>query len=149
MDQKKQIYVAVPAFKVSGDAMDDAVLDAFAESMEIDVQKVKVLENNQNFFVFSDEINMDLATASKQIENSRNLLVNYDKSVHYITKLIRRYDTTRTKCIDVNQEVTALKTKNEELKQKLLELQKENAKRAEAVKKVEDNIRILAQKSQK
>lgn len=149
MDQNIEVFTAIPAFYISGDAIDDMVVDGFAEAMEIKPKFVKAIEYKDDFLIFSNEINISLEAANKQIETSKNIKQNYDKSVHYITKLIRRFDTTQTKYLEVSQEVSALKSRNEELQKELENIQNENAKKAEAAKKIEEKIRTLVNDMQK
>ena len=126
MVEKKSVFIAIPTHEVKGDAIDDNILDAFSEIMEINPEKIKVIENKNNFFIFSDELHIDINAANQQIINTRILNVNYDKAIHYLTKLVRRSDSAQNRLIEGNSELKLLRSRNTELKSKLEKLQKQN-----------------------
>lgn len=121
-----EVFVAIPTHRVLGDAMDDGILDGFAESMEIKPENIRVIENNNNFFIFSDDFQIDVSAANQQIQNSKTLRENYEKAVHYLTKLVRRADSAQNRIIECNTDIKALRAKNAELTAELEKLQKSN-----------------------
>ena len=124
-ENKKSIFIAIPAFSAHGDVMDDLVLDACAESLEIPASNIKVVERNDNFYVFTDDLPIELHAANQAIVNAKQINKNYEHSVLNLSKLVRRADAQVNRSRDLHSEIKSLKAENEKMTQKLQELQKE------------------------
>ena len=124
-ESKKSIFIAIPAFSLHGDVMDDGVLDACAESLEIPASNIKVVENNENFYVFTDDLPIELHAANQAIVNAKQLNKNYEHSVLNLSKLVRRADAQVNRSRDLHSEIKSLRAENEKMNQRLQELQRE------------------------
>ena len=122
-EDKKSVFVAIPAFSVHGDVMDDGVLDAFAEAMEIPSSNIKVVERDDNFYVFTDDLPIEIHSANQAIVNAAQLRKSYDHSVVNLSKLVRRADAQVNKSRELHSEIKNLRTQNEKMTQRLEELQ--------------------------
>ena len=140
MEGKKSVYVGIPSFSVSGFVMDDGVLDACAETLEIPSSKIKVIERDSDFYLFTDEIPLDIHSANQTIVTAQNLNKDYEHAVHFLTKLVRRSDAQINKQRELTVDVNSLKSENKKLKLKLQNLEKEIQEKKLKSKKVETEL---------
>ena len=122
-EEKKSVFVAFPAFAVHGDVMGDGVQDAFAESLEIPPLNIKVIEKDDNFYVFTDDLPIELHAANQTIVNAKQLNKSYEQSVLNLSKLVRRADAQINRSRELHSQIKTLKTQNEKLNTRLVELQ--------------------------
>ena len=140
MEGKKTVYVGIPSFSVSGFVMDDGVLDACAETLEIPPSEVKVIERDSDFYLFTDEIPIDIHAANQTIVMAQNLNKDYQHVVHFLTKLVRRSDAQINKQRELTADVNSLRSENEKLKLKLQNIEKEIQEKKIKSKKIETEL---------
>jgi len=129
-EETKSVYVGFQAFSVTGDPMDDAILDAIVERLEVNPADVSVYEKDDSFFVFIHSLNLSYQLAMDVLQESKHLSETYDLSVAKLTKMIRRVDKYHISLNQLQQEVNALNNKKEELLREL-ETSEENKKNAQ------------------
>jgi hypothetical protein len=143
MEEKKSVFVGIPAFSVYGDAMDDGVLDACAEAFEIPPSEIKVIEYDDSFYVFTDEMPLDIHAANHTIVTASNLNRDYEHAIHYITKLVRRSDSLINKQRELQSNVRTLRSNNEKLKLKLQDLEKKLSEKKQKSQRVENEMEAV------
>lgn len=139
----KHVYVGVPGFVAHGDPLDDAILDAIVEAMEVEPRDVQVVEMNKKFYVFIKSLPFTFTTANQTVARAADLARTYEHSVARLTKLVRRSDKYQNDLHALRKEVAALKADRDALKAKLEVAQVERAEQIEMSKAVESDLQAL------
>ena len=139
----KHVYVGVPGFVANGDPLDDAILDAVVEAMEVEPRDVQVIEMNNKFYVFIKSLPFTFTTANQTVARAADLSKTYEHSVVRLTKLVRRSDKYQNDLHTLRKEVAALRAERDALKAKLEVAQVERAEQIQMSKAVESDLQAL------
>lgn len=111
-------YIAIPSYDIEGDAIDENVLDGFIEQFNVDQIETKVLENENNFYVFTDILPLNFKEVNNTVKKSKELVKIYNDNVSYLTKLLRNEDRYQDQLNKLVRDVEKLKKENAILKEK-------------------------------
>lgn len=111
-------YIAIPSYDIEGDAIDENVLDGFIEQFNVDQIETKVLENENNFYVFTDVLPLNFKEVNNTVKESKELVKIYNDNVSYLTKLLRNEDRYQDQLNKLVRDIEKLKKENAILKEK-------------------------------
>lgn len=111
-------YIAIPSYDIEGDAIDENVLDGFIEQFNVDQIETKVLENENNFYVFTDVLPLNFKEVNNTVKKSKELVKIYNDNVSYLTKLLRNEDRYQDQLNKLVRDIEKLKKENAILKEK-------------------------------
>lgn len=111
-------YIAIPSYDIEGDAIDENVLDGFIEQFNVDQIETKVLENENNFYVFTDILPLNFKEVNNTVKKSKELVKIYNDNVSYLTKLLRNEDRYQDQLNKLVRDIEKLKKENAILKEK-------------------------------
>ena len=137
---EKPVFVALPSFKYTDEAVDYLIADGIAEKLEVNIEDISVIEVNQDFFGFIKSLPANFVTANQVVANGRKLEETHNHSVAHITKLIRRVDKTQNQSKKLRSDISNLESERDSLRLKLEKAGRQKAMLIEAVKAVEGEL---------
>ena len=141
--EKTRVFVGIHGFVAHGDPLDDAVLDAVAETLEVPPHDVQIIEMNEKFYAFINSLPMTFTTAVQTVANAGKLTQTYEHSVARLTKLVRRSDKYQNDLHNLRKEVAALSSEREALKAKLEAAHREREQQIGRSRAVESDLVAL------
>jgi len=137
---EKTVFVALPSFKYTDEAVDYMIADGIAEKLEVNIEDISVIEVNQDFFAFIKTLPVNFVIANQLVANGRKLEETHNHSVSHITKLIRRVDKTQNQSKKLRSDISNLESERDSLRLKIEKAGRQKAMLIEAVKAVEGEL---------
>jgi hypothetical protein len=139
-EKVRSVFVAIPAFVANGTPLDSDIADAMVENLEVEPKDVQVVEAKDGFYVFLKSLPFDFVTANHLIERAAQLCDTHERSVHRLTKLVRRADKFQSDLYALKRENVALRAEKDALKLQLSQAEAERSEKYEACKAIEGRL---------